>query len=524
VSIRLFWRRGLLALAGATALAVAAPAVASAAVTGLTTNPASVPAGSNSTSLTVNYTFNAAPSSLVTHLPMGLLANGTIDGGACLITPASNTPPAACQVGTTTVNGAPGPNAYLVKGPNSSTDLAGLELAAGGTNFGVADVTSRSSDGGLDISFSAMPPGVTSLSITFTGTDLRMPTNCPGENISAATNGQSTPFAASPALTVTGCSSLAYNPNMTATVKKDASDNGAEVISAITQPGAATESASKSTVLGFGSTLSPDTAAIAACFVSPCQVGTASATSPLLPNAAFSGGTVTLGGNIAAPTLTITFPVLHLSLVGAISISAGTVTFSNEPDFPLSSLNVDVTGTSSGKAFNTTCQPGNLTGAFTPWSGTATVNRTAPITYQGCPAAVSVGKPIAVGVLTGLAKRQPKLKVKVKRGMNAPNLKSVALKPPRGLSFKCVKSGKSCKGLSVTGAVIKSAKVTHGQLVVTVKKPTAKLTLTAKGPLLRESKALQTKVQKHKVKTLTFTLKVKDAKGTTTKILLKLKS
>jgi hypothetical protein len=193
------------------------------------------------------------------------------------------------------------------------------------------------------------------------------------------------------------------------------------------------------------------------------------------------------------------------------------------PDFPISSLIVDVTGPSGGgKAFNTTCQAATLTGSFTPWDGNAAVNASAPIQYQGCPSGAS--NPIAVGVLTGLAKRHPKLKVKVKHGSNAPNLKSVSVKPSSGLSFKCVTSGKSCKGLSVVGAKVKSAKVSRGQLVLALKKPAAKLTLTAKGPLLRESKALQTKVLKHKIKTLRFALKVKDATGKTTKVLLKLKS
>jgi hypothetical protein len=516
----------LLVLAGATALAVAAPAVASADVTALTTSPASVPAGSNSTGLTVNYTFGAAPTSLVTHLPAGLLANGTINGGACLITPASNTPPAGCQVGTGLANGALPLSLYLVAGPNASTDLAGLEIVAGGVNSGVADVTSRAADGGLDISFSALPPGLSTLSVTFTGADLRMPTNCPGENISAATNGQTTPFAASPSLTVTGCSSLAYNPTMTATVKKDASDSGAEVISTISQPGAATESATKSTTLGFGTSLAPNAAAVAACFVTACQIGTATATSPLLPSAALSNGTVTLGGTIASPTLTITFPLLHLSLVGAINLANNTVTFASEPDFPISSLNVDVTGPSSGgKAFTTTCQPATLTGAFTPWSGTAVVNRTAQITYQGCPSGgTTPGNPTVSGSLSGLGNGHPKLKFKAKHGSNAPNIGSLSVKPASGLKFKCVKSGKSCKGLSVAGGTIKSAKVSGGQLVIKLKKAAASVTVNAKGPALLESKALQTQVNKHKVKSITFTVKVKDASGKTTTVKLKLKA
>jgi hypothetical protein len=188
-------------------------------------------------------------------------------------------------------------------------------------------------------------------------------------------------------------------------------------------------------------------------------------------------------------------------------------------------LTVDVTGPPTGaKAFTTTCTPGTLTGAFTPWDGNATVNKTAQIHYQGCPAGTAAGKPTASGSLSGLGNRHPKLKFKVKRGSNAPNLSSVSVKPASGLKFKCVKSGKSCKGLSVTGGKLKSAKVSGGQLVITLKKAAASLTVTAKGPAITESKSLQAKVKTHKVKSITLSLRVKDSSGKATTIKLKLKA
>jgi hypothetical protein len=439
-----------------------------------------------------------------------------------LVTPASNTPPAGCQVGTGLANGALPLTLYLVQAPSTS-DLAGLEIVAGGVNSGVGDVTSRTTDGGLDISFGTLPAGLSSLSTSFTGTDLRMPTNCPGENISAATNGQATPFSASPALTVTGCSGLAYNPQFSAQVIRDSGDTGAEVKSTITQTNASSESASKSVTLGFG-TLSPNTVADLPCITgTPCTVGTASATSPLLPSAAFTGGTVTLGPPTTTPTLTITFPILHLSLAGTINLANNTVTFPALPDFPLSMLAVDVTGPNGQKAFTTDCSPSSVAGTFTPWSGNAAVHTSTPVAYTGCPT-TTAGNPTASGSLSGLATGHPKLKFKVKHGSNAPNIGSVSVKPASGLKFKCVKSGKSCKGLSVTGGTLKSAKVSGGQLVIKLKKPAAAVTVKAKGPALSESSSLQSKVKKHKVKSVTFTLKVKDASGKTSTVKLKLKA
>lgn len=533
MSLRLLWRRGLPVLAGTMALAVAAPAVASA--DSLTLTPSSVPAASTSTNVEFHYSFAAPTSNITTELPPGLLANATIDGGACLGTTAtlgsSTLPPAACLVATGTIQGAAPAEAFLVA-PPANGDIAGLDLAvnsgAGFVNTAVADVAVRPASDphgvGLNLAFKSLAAPVSDVDLTFT--DLRMPTSCPSTpaNVIVTSDGGT----ATAPLAVTGCSSLAYNPAVSATVKKDSGDDGAEVISTVTQSNAATESASKSTMLGFGSSLSPNATAVAACFASPCRVGTATAASPLLPSAAFAGGTVTLGGSLIAPTLTISFPAVNLSLVGAVNLTNNTVTFSNEPDVPISSLTVDVTGPASGgKAFNTSCAASALTGAFTAWSG-ATKNDSAQVQYQGCPASGTAGKPVGVAVISGLATGHPKLKFKVKHGTNAPNIRSVSFKAPSGLKLhsKCTKRhGKiACKGLSVSGGKIKSVKLSGGGLTITLAKPAGKVTVTAKGPMLTETKALQTKVKKHKVKTITFSVKVKDAKGTTTTLRLKLKA
>lgn len=57
------------------------------------------------------------------------------------------------------------------------------------------------------------------------------------------------------------------------------------------------------------------------------------------------------------------------------------------------------------------------------------------------------------------------------------------------------------KGLRVTGGRAKSVAIKHGKLVVTLKKPAGTVTITASGPLVSETKGLQTKVKKHKTKT-----------------------
>ena len=101
--------------------------------------------------------------------------------------------------------------------------------------------------------------------------------------------------------TPTGCSDLTYAPKLSATITKDKNDSGAAMVTGITQ--AATESASKTIVLQLPKGLTPNVTADVPCLSGTgCKVGTATATSPAVPNAALANGTVTLGGSATAPT------------------------------------------------------------------------------------------------------------------------------------------------------------------------------------------------------------------------------
>jgi hypothetical protein len=266
--------------------------------------------------------------------------------------------------------------------------------------------------------------------------------------------------------------------------------------------------------------------ALASCFVTPCTVGSAQGASPIVPSAALTNGTVKVGGTITAPTLTIRFPAVNLTLTGTFNSTYTAVTFSNVPDTPLQGLVVDITGTSAGRAFNTNCVPMNASATFTPWSGNPAITSSAPITYQNCPSGGAPGAPtVSGGSISGLASGHPKLHLKVTHGSGAPNIKSVAISNSQGLSFrKCVKSGHKhlCAGLSVSGGTVKSVKLSGGRLMITLSSPASSVSVTASGPLLTESKLLQQKVKKHKIKKLTFTIKVGDASGKNTTLSTKL--
>jgi hypothetical protein len=128
--------------------------------------------------------------------------------------------------------------------------------------------------------------------------------------------------------------------------------------------------------------------------------------------------------------------------------------------------------------------------------------------------------------LSGVAKRAAKLALTMVTGLEAPALKSLVLKPPRGISLarehKLLSKGIAVR--SVAGRKLEfSAKVVHGALGITLTHAAAKLKLTIAYPALVVSQTLAREAAHGKVKTLKFTLDVTDTSGHTTKLTLKTK-
>src|SRR5262249_37043431 len=147
--------------------------------------------------------------------------------------------------------------------------------------------------------------------------------------------------------------------------------------------------------------------------------------------------------------------------------------------------------------------------------------------------------PTATGSTSGLASGHPKLKFNVASGKGGAKLASGTIGAASGLRFShaafvshksCTngQGGKHCttttliKGLGVSGAKVKSVTIKGGKLVITFKSATAKATINLSGALVAESSGLQKKVKKHKVKSLTFSLKLTDAKKAATTLPVKL--
>ena len=535
-------RRALIGLATTVAV-MALPAVASATITpALTLNQsAGTTAGTSPATVGFDAAFPSSTGDTVKDvtfaLPPGLLADANINGGACLISPSATS---ACQVGTGTITadglGVP-VTEYLVAAPTGSGGAGGVEVVNNATQTALTTGVVSLTPTGLDVAFTNLSAGISEMN--FTLTDLRLPSSCPATpanvTITADSQQSTTSTTASAPLTVTGCSSLSYTPGLTVTDTKDAKDTGATLAFGITW--GATDSGTKSITFKLPSILGINLAADVACLTGTgpgCVVGTATATSPLVPSIALAHGTVTLGGSGSAPTIKVAFPApFGITLVGDISLS-GSVMFANVPDVPLTSLNLTLTGPNGKKAFTTTCAPSSTSGDFTSQSGVSKP-ATAVVKLVGCANAT------ATGSLSGLAAGHPKLSFKATHVKGGPNIASVTVGLPAGLKFShaafethktCVtKNGKkkcttttTIKGLGVSGAKVKAVALKAGKLVITLNKAAASAKVSLSGPVLTESSSLQTKVKKHKAKTLTVTLKVTDAKKNTTSVPLKLKA
>jgi hypothetical protein len=530
--------------------ALALPAAASAAES-LNFTLSGTQAGSNPT-ITTDLQFaggNDTPKSVVLAEAPGLAAN--LNANPSCISGAQNLT-AACQVGTATLTTSVAPvpgNVYLVPPASGSSDFAGLETvlppASGLANSynGLSLRTTPTVGVNLTANFpNPAPATINELSITLNSTlnnvpFTALPTNC-GTATSTATisyYGGTASTNPSGSFTPTGCSNLKYAPQLTAAVTRDAGDNGASLV--LTQTQTVGESASQKIVFTLPKGLTPNVIADAPCLTGSgagCQIGTAVATSPGVPNAALANGIVRLSGSVTTPVIAVSFPApFGLTDNGQVDLAAGTVTFANVPDLPLTSLALSVSGPNGQKAFNTDCAPASVGGQFTAQSG-ATATVSAPIAFTNC-----VAKPTATGSTSGLAAGRPTLTFKVASGKGAPKITSVAIGLASGLKFShaAFVSNKTCttlqggkkkcstttkiKGLGVTGAKVKSVAIKGGKLVITFKQAAASATITITGPLVSEAKSLQTKVKKHKTNSVTSSLKLTDANKTATTVAVK---
>jgi hypothetical protein len=512
-----------------------------------------------------------SPKDLTLVLPPGLLANASINGGACLRT---STPTSACQVGSGTVTAAglsllpvSLPVQFDLVAPPKAGDLAGLALVVLGSQLGTpGEITVRSGGNpagvGLNIAFSAIPNtyfglpiAVDELQSTFSG--LRLPTSCPATAASVAVSADAhndpAQRSASAPLQVTGCSGLAYSPAFHVTAVRDTADTGVQITTDITQPTTPVQATSRTVALTLPpAVFTPNVVAVLGGGIlcanpssGACKtIGTARAVSPLYPSALT--GKAYLTGTLASPAITLVLgPPFALTLNGGVALPTNTTTFQNVPDIPLTDLQVVLTG-GANSAFIASCaqESGVATSTLTSQNRDRTAAVSSPFTVSGCPP--SSGPPPVTGggtppanvpptkgrtpgrphagstSLTGLAHGSPTLSFKLSAGANAPKLGSFTVQLPSGLSFHAQRAHRrlTFRGLTVKGAKVRSIALTHGRLVVTLSRPAAGVTVTIRAPTLTESGGLRTKARRHRAPRLLLTLIVTDAAGTHTKVTL----
>ena len=597
-------RRMLAGAAVIAAMAVLAPAAgASIGTPAVTLSPSSATAASTA-NLGTNIAFTPSGGdsvkNLTLQLPPGLIADASIDGGACL---KSTTPLAACQVGsgsvTADLNVAPPLVAppltlsaeFTLVAPPAAGDLAGLDVLVKDPisgQYGVlgtpAAVSFRSPSDpagyGLNIAFSnipdtypvsvlGLPPVSTSISVTAidsTFNGLRFPSTCPTTparvSVSANSYSASAVQTSSAPLTVTGCGSAAYTPAFKVTAARDSADKQVTLSTAVTQ--GKNQLTSRAVTLAFPpATLAPNLASIkalclnlsAACSV----VGSATATSPLYPTALT--GKAYLTGSTGGLSLTLVFPApFSLTLTGAVNLVKNSAAFAGLPDIPLSNLGVTLNGGAEG-LFRATCESptGTATAALVSQNGDRTVNPTSKFTVSGCSSPPNhtgggtsgtgggtnsgsgsgSGSGSAGGTTTtssgttrvvskaaaGLQSGKPSLTFKVSVAKRAPKISRLTVGLPGGLSFvrHRVHTKLKVTGVSLRGAKIKSLALSHGHLVITLRRPSAGVTVTLGSLSLKESAGLRTKAKRNRVKSLTLTVTVGNAKHKNKTLRLKVK-
>lgn len=544
---------GLLAIAATTVFAPAASATISPGLT-LEQGGGTSAGSSVATGFDINSHATIADSlqNLTVGLPAGLLLNLNANGGACVASPA---PTPLCQIASGTLNGATGTpvSLYLVTPPAPSgivqnltaaskpLNLAGVDLViqGGETISGTVALTS-SPTVALSLSFGGIPLSshVKELQLTFSS--MRLPTNCSSvESVTVqASSWQGGAGTASAPLAVSGCSALPYTPKIAAVVTKEAA--GAVVEVQFTQ--GAGEAATNTLAFGEPPGVKLNKV-LAPCFNGEtCTVGTVAATSPLLPSTALSSGMLTLAGTInkgnpsqaISGSLTMSFPPPYeFSVTGPINIAEKMLSFSGVPDIPLTALTYVFTGIPAGPAFTTECEPGTIAATVLSQDGNPATKISGPVTNVNCPPPSA--RPKVTGSLSGLASGRPVLRVHATRGSGAPNIASLSVSLPGGLSFghrvitkrrtckrvhgqkKCA-SGYALKGFSLSGATLANARVQGGALRLAFTHAVTSVSLAARTPMLVESKSLQRKAKKHKANGLTASVRITDAKGTGTSV------
>jgi hypothetical protein len=519
-----------------------------------------------------------SPQHVTINLPPGLLANASINGGSCLRTADVST--SACQVGSGTVTAMPDPipgvlnlpaslsvpvSFHLVP-PPAAGDLAGLAVEGLGEQLGSTGeikIRPTGDPAGVGVTLKLVLPDQLPITLPLVGKinaaqislteinstfdRLRYPATCPAApaQLGASVDSYSAPavHTVSAPLSVGGCSQLHYAPAFRVIAARDSGDKQVKLTTQVTQ--GASEAPSRTVSLAFpNSVLAPNIGALAVACANPSSgtctpVGSVSATSPLYPREL--SGTAYLTGGLGALSLTLVFPSpFPLTLTGAIDLANNSSTFTGLPDIPLTNLAVTLDGGVHG-LFQATCAPASGTGkaTLTDQNGDRTVTAPSDFSVSGCPTGggpttnggskgggtgsggpgrTSGSPTLRGGRWSGLATGHPSLSFTLSVAQHAPKLAALTVTLPAGLSFvrHRVRHRLKLTGVRLIGAQIKSLSLSHGHLVITLRRPVSRLTVKLSPSALHERAALEARAGK--LKSLPLILTVLNASGRRTTI------
>jgi hypothetical protein len=374
---------------------------------------------------------------------------------------------------------------------------------------------------------------------------VRLPTSCSTSQTLSADKTTWVPESASASNTFTtdNCLALPYSPNISGTIGGTGNTNAGahpNLDAAVTQP--AGEAGTRTIKITLPSTVASSASSVpalcseaqAASDTCPAasQVGTASATSPLLPVP--STGKVFLVTTPTGPkVVTLLKGAVNLRLDGTIALTpSGRIlnVVDNVPDVPISTFALHLTGGKTGLLVNLknlcTSSPSTLDVEFDGYNGKV-VNRTSTLTRVGtCPPIPT--KPTGSGKLAGVKKGKPVGTMTLKRGAaNAvSSLKNGTIALSKG--FK-INTKKAKKGLVVKAdgkKLAKSAlKITSKSIKIKSIKAGTAATITIKfgKKVLTVSKAIKKKGKKAKPNFKTK-LTVTDGTAFTIPVKIKVKS
>jgi hypothetical protein len=438
------------------------------------------------------------------------------------------------------------PGSMYLAQPLQAGDPASLGIVvpakAGPFDFGNVVIRGRivlRSDFGLDVVLvDDLPPIIGGIPIRLrtTGVNIdranfiRNPTSCAQLQFGATfTSRLDTQATATTPYQATNCAALPFSPNLRFEVEGENKKDGHPTFKAIlTQPAGQANIAKSRVVLP--DVIRPETAALfrpgalcqeAQVATRSCpansKVGTAKATTPLLPEAL--SGPVYIVQHAANP-----LPKLVIFLDGRVSIKleaqnelAGLKIvnrFDSLPDLPVSSFELTINGGKNGilKNYGDLCDRVHGEATFTAYSGKTSSDKPL-VEVPAC--GIVEGAPRVTASLRGVRKGKPVLTIRARRSADGFNIRTLSVKLPRSLHPKAKKAR---RGLLVKAS--RKLKRSQWRLsrkgVLTIRKlprrGAASLTVVLRKGVLNPSAAFRRKAQKRRA-TVRFKVKATDVKN-----------